>query len=156
MGQAEQNLKHALGRILALDGVAPAGLSKIYRTQPQGLPKQPWFANQAVALDLKPGWTAKKLLESLLDIEQNMGRVRQERFGPRIIDLDILLFGDLVLDEPGLVIPHPRMKDRAFVLVPLMEIAPDLVLPDGDSLARMAAGLDYQLRGNRIYQPGRA
>jgi len=156
MGRAEQNLKHALDRILALDGVTPAGLSKIYRTEPQGPGKQPWYANQAVALDLKPGWTTKKLLESLFDIEQNMGRVRQERFGPRIIDLDILLFDDLVLDEPGLVIPHPRMKDRAFVLVPLMEIAPDLVLPDGDSLAHVAAGLDYQLRGDRIYQPGRA
>lgn len=101
--------------------------SSLYRTAAWGLQDQPDFLNQALAIgtSLSPG----PLLQTLLGIEQSMGRVRREKWGPRQIDIDILLFGDRIVDEPGLILPHPRMHLRRFALVPLAEIAPDVVHP---------------------------
>jgi 2-amino-4-hydroxy-6-hydroxymethyldihydropteridine diphosphokinase len=90
-------------------------------------PAQAWFLNCAVALDTEK--TPRQLLAGILDIEQQLGRRRGQEKGPRIIDLDILLFGNSIIDDPGLTIPHPAMHERRFVLEPLAEIAPDALHP---------------------------
>lgn len=106
-------------------------VSSIYQSEPWGEIVQPWFYNQVVAVqtDLTP----HAVLNGLLDIEREMGRIREERFGPRIIDLDILLFGRQIISDSILKIPHPRMTVRNFVLIPLMEITSDLLLPDTET-----------------------
>lgn len=102
--------------------------SSVYQSEPWGDVEQPWFYNQVIAIqtDLPP----HAVLDCLLEIEREMGRVREERFGPRIIDLDILLYGQQIISDSILKIPHPRMTVRNFVLIPLMEITSDLKLPD--------------------------
>lgn len=130
------NLELAVAELTAA-GLAPVALSQVYRTEPQGYADQPWFSNQVAALDCPESMTPDALLELLLAIERKMGRVRSLnpalRFGPRVIDLDILLFGDERRDSEILTLPHPRMHERAFVLVPLLELAPALLLPCGRS-----------------------
>lgn len=101
--------------------------SPLYRSAPQGGPAQPDFVN-AVAL-LETGLDPLPLLDALQAIEQRHGRVRAERWGPRTLDLDLLLYGDRTIDDERLRVPHARLHERAFVLVPLHDIAPDLVLP---------------------------
>lgn len=117
---------------LALDALGSLGsvsqLSSIYETDAWDVPgKQPDYLNQVAALKTELG--PRALIAAMLKIEANIGRVRTERYGARIIDLDVLLLGDVVLDETGVQIPHPRLHERAFVLVPLAEIAPNLVHP---------------------------
>jgi 2-amino-4-hydroxy-6-hydroxymethyldihydropteridine diphosphokinase len=101
--------------------------SPLYRTEPVGKRDQDWFINGVAAVETS--MTPGDLLAFLLSVEDRMGRVRKEKWGPRIIDLDILFYGDRVLDEENLRIPHPRLQERRFVLVPLNDIAPDLVHP---------------------------
>jgi len=102
--------------------------SRLYRSDPWGRPEQPEFVN-AVA-GLQTGLKPRELLDALLAIERGAGRVRDAtRWGPRVLDLDILVYGDQIIDEPGLHIPHPHLHERAFVLLPLAEIAPELVVP---------------------------
>lgn len=110
-----------------------AARSALYRTAPVGLAEQPEFINAAARLDttLAP----EALLDALLAIEQRFGRIRAERNGPRTLDLDILLFDDLVLDTPRLTLPHPRLHLRAFVLYPLADLAPGLAIPGRGTLA---------------------
>ena len=122
LGDREANLREAIGRLGELGMVR--AVSAFYETEPvevQG--RQPWFLNAAAAVEteLQP----QEFLERMLAIEQSMGRTRTVPRGPRTIDLDILLFGDDVLDMPGLTVPHPAMQQRRFVLTPLAEIAPD-------------------------------
>jgi len=107
--------------------------SALYRTAPVGIPDQPEFVNAAarITTQLAP----EALLDQLLAIEQRFGRIRAERNGPRTLDLDILLYDDLVIDTPRLTLPHPRLHLRAFVLYPLADLAPDLALPGRGSLA---------------------
>ncbi len=117
-------------------------MSGLYRTAPVGGPPgQPDYLNAALALhtDLAP----QALLAALLDIEARAGRVRAERWGPRVLDLDLIAHGDLVLDAPGLTLPHPRAFERAFVLAPLADIAPDWRHPTlGRSVREALARLD--------------
>lgn len=134
------NLDDPVARIkaalLALDGVPGVSLvqaSSCYRTAPVGLAGQPDFIN-AVAR-VQTSLAPVDLLQALLGIEQHFGRVRLEKNGPRTLDLDLLLYEDQVLHLPQLSLPHPRMHLRAFVLVPLAEIAPELRLPGRGSLA---------------------
>src|SRR5262249_31677568 len=98
-------------------------LSSLYETEPVELLNQPWFLNCVVELETNEAPAV--LLKKLLAIEQEMGRVRLKNKGPRVIDMDVLLFGDRVIDEPGLKIPHPAIQHRRFVLEPLAEIAPE-------------------------------
>jgi 2-amino-4-hydroxy-6-hydroxymethyldihydropteridine diphosphokinase len=107
--------------------------SSLYRTAPVGYADQPDFIN-AVAL-LETRLSAHDLLHALLDIEHQFGRVREFRNAPRILDLDLLIYDDLIHHEHGLTVPHPRMHERGFVLAPLVEIAPDCIIP-GRGLAR--------------------
>lgn len=131
LGDRWQNLALAL-EYLEKRGIVIDALSSVYETEPQGVVDQPWFLNMAARIktDLSP----HSLLEVILDIEAQMGRVRLERWGPRIIDLDILLYEKVVLKVPDLQIPHPRLTERAFVLIPLLEIDESLTLPDGTLL----------------------
>ena len=107
--------------------------SELYRTAPVGMTGQPEFVNAAARIEttLAP----EALLDALLAIEHRFGRIRAERNGPRTLDLDILLYDDLVIDTPRLTLPHPRLHLRAFVLYPLADLAPDLALPGRGTLA---------------------
>jgi len=114
-------LNTAIDRLRAFGEVVAS--SSFYETEPVEFTAQPWFLNCVVSLDTEK--TPEQLLTSILDIERQMGRHREHKKGPRIIDIDILLVGNLILDDPGLTIPHPAMHERRFVLEPLAEIAPD-------------------------------
>lgn len=118
LGERLSNIERAVSALDELGTVLRT--SSTYRTQPWGKPDQPWFAN-AVAL-VKTQLEPMELLQALQTIERKLGRVRGERWGPRTIDLDLLLYDDLTIDEPELMIPHRRLHERAFVLVPLAEI----------------------------------
>jgi 2-amino-4-hydroxy-6-hydroxymethyldihydropteridine diphosphokinase len=115
-------------------------VSSLYRSAPVGYLDQPEFVN-AVA-EIETALAPRALLESLLAIERRYGRVRQFANAPRTLDLDIVLYGDLEVNEPGLAIPHPRMYERAFVVVPLAEIAPDRVVPGRGRVRDLLAGVD--------------
>jgi 2-amino-4-hydroxy-6-hydroxymethyldihydropteridine diphosphokinase len=124
----------------AAELIGAARLSAIVETEPWGYEQQPRFLNAVaeVQTELEP----QPFLAHLLDVERRLGRERVgPRFGPRTIDLDLLLFGDLTVDEPGLVVPHPRLRERLFVLAPLAELAPDLQLPGGGTVGAVLAGL---------------
>ena len=126
VGNSYATLKSALQVLDTTPGIQVQAASPIYQTVAIG-PPQPDILN-ACAL-LTTTLTPRELLETLLQIEVKFGRIRQERWGPRSLDLDLLLFDDLILKAPGLQIPHPGLTERAFVLVPLAEIAPDWVEP---------------------------
>lgn len=154
MGGEAERFDHALARIDAWPGIRVAARSSLYRTEPQGDADQSWFTNQVAMLECVPAVLPETLLRELLRLEADFGRVRDgvRRFGPRPLDLDILLFGDHVFRTETLKVPHPRMLRRAFVLVPLLEIAPDLRLPDGTAAADGLARLRYIVDGKDIYQ----
>jgi len=114
-------LNTAVDRLRALGEVV--AVSSFYETEPLEFTAQPWFLNCAVKLDTEK--TPKQLLAGILEIEQQLGRRRGQQKGPRTIDLDILLFGDSIVEDRGLKIPHPATHERRFVLEPLAEIAPD-------------------------------
>jgi len=120
LGDREANLAQARW-LLASHGFRESAASALYETEPVGGPPQGTFLNQAIGGDKTLG--ARELLAACLGIELELGRVRRERNGPRSLDLDILLYGELISAEPGLVVPHPRMHERRFVLAPLAEIA---------------------------------
>jgi 2-amino-4-hydroxy-6-hydroxymethyldihydropteridine diphosphokinase len=121
VGDRAGNLNTAIGHVRALGEVV--AVSSFYETEPVEFTAQPWFLNCAVRLDTEK--MPEQLLAGLLDIEQQLGRRRGRDKGPRIIDLDILLFGSSIVKAQGLTIPHPAMHERRFVLEPLAEIAPD-------------------------------
>ena len=116
--------------------------SSLYRTAPVGKPDQPDFINAVARLDT--GLEPEALLQRLLDIERQHARVRGERNGPRTLDLDLLLHGECRMESPGLTVPHPRMHERAFVLAPLAEIAPELDIPGRGKVRELLAGLHAQ------------
>ncbi len=118
-------------------------LSSFYRTPPLGPQDQPDYLNAAIALDT--ALNAEALLDNTQHIELQQGRVRkEERWGPRTLDLDIMLFGDAVINTERLTVPHYDMKRRGFMLWPLFEIAPDLIFPDGESLSALLAQLNAE------------
>ncbi|MBN2397724.1 MAG: 2-amino-4-hydroxy-6-hydroxymethyldihydropteridine diphosphokinase [Deltaproteobacteria bacterium] len=127
MGDPAANCALAERHISGIDGVAVLRHSSLYRTQPVGLEKQEWFVNGVIEIRTTLG--PHSLLEGVLGVEDRMGRAREERWGPRIIDIDILLYGQAVIHEDSLVIPHPRLHKRRFVLVPLDEVAPHAIHP---------------------------
>lgn len=127
IGESLAILEGAINSLEKTSGITIKAKSSWYRTAPVGGPSQPDYLNGAAILEVQ--LSPHKLLETLLNIEQEFGRVRQEHWGPRTLDLDVLLFDDLILETPDLQIPHPRMTQRAFVLVPLAEIAPDWMEP---------------------------
>ncbi len=127
LGNGEENLKAAVTRLRAIDAIELKRVSSLYFSEPIGGPKQPWYSNAIVevATSLAP----HDMLHALQGVEESMGRRRAERNAPRIIDLDILFFGDLVIQTKDLNIPHPRLLERRFVLEPLVEISGELRHP---------------------------
>ena len=128
MGDRELNLLRAVAEVGRLPGCKVTGLSAFYETSPVGVADQPPFYN--AALRLQTSSSPDRLLEQLLRIETEVfGRTRTTAWGPRRLDLDLLLYGKEIISEDGLIVPHPRMAERRFVLQPLNDIAPDLVHP---------------------------
>jgi 2-amino-4-hydroxy-6-hydroxymethyldihydropteridine diphosphokinase len=129
-----------VGLLASEDGVEVAAVSTLRETDPVGIVDQPRFLNGAVAVDttLEP----RRLLDVLLRIERELGRVRDgSRWGPRTVDLDLLLYGDEVVDEPGLRVPHPRLHERGFALEPLAELDPELEIPGRGRVSELLARL---------------
>jgi 2-amino-4-hydroxy-6-hydroxymethyldihydropteridine diphosphokinase len=125
LGDRAANLKSAIDRLRDFGEVV--AVSSFYETEPVEVIAQPWFLNCVVKLDTEK--TPEQLLAGILAIEQEMGRERKQKKGPRTIDLDILLFGNSIVELPGLTVPHPAMHERRFVLEPLAEIAPEVRHP---------------------------
>ena len=127
LGNKVGNCRRAIEAVVSDGRNRIVQCSPLYQTEPVGKKEQGWFINGVFATEtsMEPG----ELLDFLLAAEKMMGRVRRERWGPRVIDLDILIFGQKVINEGVLQIPHPRLHERRFVLVPLRDIAPDLVHP---------------------------
>ncbi len=135
LGNPQQQLTCAVSALQQLPQSEFLALSPWYQSKPHGPVSQPDYLNgvAAIATELPP----TELLQQLQTIENNQGRIRAERWGPRTLDLDILLYGNKIIELPELSIPHPAMKQRNFVLLPLADIAPELVLPDGTALQQL-------------------
>ena len=140
LGEPVATLGAALQALGEMQGTRLLRASRLYRTPAWGLEQQPDFINAVAMLETR--LAAQALLESLFVIERQHGRVREveQRWGPRTLDLDLLLYGDALIDEPGLRVPHPHLHERAFALLPLLEIAADVEIP-GRGLARNAVSL---------------
>ena len=141
LGDREQTIARALALLGEHPDVEVLRVSRLRETAPWGYADQPAFLNGAALLEtaLPP----RELLVTLLAVEQQLGRERDPavRYGPRTIDLDLLLYEDAVLDEPGLTLPHPRLHEREFALEPLAELEPELVIPGHGSLAEVLSAL---------------
>jgi 2-amino-4-hydroxy-6-hydroxymethyldihydropteridine diphosphokinase len=140
LGDREAMLRSALEQLRTEPGMRVTAVSAFRDTAPVGRVDQPRFLNAAAAVETELG--ARELLDRLLGIERRLGRRREgPRFGPRTIDLDLLLYGDERIDEPGLHVPHPRLHERLFALEPLTELDQSLVVPGRGALADLVAGL---------------
>ena len=144
LGDPQAQVRRAFAALAELPRTRLLAASSLYRSAPVGVVAQLDFVN-AVA-EVETALTARALLEALLAEEKRSGRTREFPNAPRTLDLDLLLFGDHVIVEPGLVVPHPRMHERAFVLAPLAEIAPDIAIPGrGRAVTLLAACADQKI-----------
>jgi len=144
LGDREGTLRAAVGRLRALPRTNVLAVSKLRDTEPVGFVDQPRFLNGAVALETE--LSAQELLAALLGLERNFGRNRAAAppQGPRTLDLDLLLYGDEEIAEPGLEVPHPRLHERSFVLEPLAELDPALEVPGKGTVQALLARLDSE------------
>lgn len=141
LGDREASLRRALAALAAEPDVELVAVSAFRETDPVGYADQPRFLNAAA--EIETTLSPRELLERLLAIERSLGRTRAgPRFGPRTIDLDLLVHGDEVVDEPGLAVPHARLHERRFALEPLAELAPGLVVPGRGSVDELLSWLD--------------
>ncbi|UPG88672.1 2-amino-4-hydroxy-6-hydroxymethyldihydropteridine diphosphokinase [Luteibacter aegosomaticola] len=141
LGDVRSRLDAAIEALDAVPGIRVTARSRFYRTPPWGPVAQPDFVNAAIAVDTS--LDAHALLDALLATERAFGRVRDgERWGPRTLDLDLLAYGDIVMADERLTVPHPRIAERAFVLLPLADIAPGAVLPGLGQVAGLLAAID--------------
>ncbi|MBC1402788.1 2-amino-4-hydroxy-6-hydroxymethyldihydropteridine diphosphokinase [Listeria booriae] len=127
IGNRQENLENALKLLNQTENIKITHVSSVYETDPVGFEDQDAFLNIAVALETT--LDQETLLQTGLNIETELGRVRLVRWGPRLIDIDLLLYDDIKQQSPTLELPHPRMTERAFVMIPLQEIAPDVAAP---------------------------
>jgi len=140
LGERERMLRAAVDALAAVDGIEVVAVSTLRETEPVGVGEQPRFLNGVVALDTT--LAAGELLDRLLALERRFGRVRTPgEHGPRTLDLDLLLYGDEEIEEPGLTIPHTRLHERRFVLEPLAELAPGLVVPGRGEVESLLRGV---------------
>jgi len=142
LGDRRKNCAEAVERLKELKGCEVIGCSRWYLTSPVGVEDQDWFVNGVACLGAEI--SARDLLGRLLSVEAAMGRVRTEKWGPRVIDLDLLLYGAAIVNEPDLEIPHPLMDRRRFVLAPLAEVDPEVIHP---VLAKTASQMLWELEG---------
>lgn len=138
----QRQLQAGLDALARLPGTELIARSSLYLSAPVGYADQPDFVNAVAAI--RTSLSPRALLDALLAIERGHGRVREFANSPRTLDLDIALYGEQVINEPGLTVPHPRMHERAFVMVPLAEIAPDAIVPGRGRAADLLAGVDVQ------------
>jgi 2-amino-4-hydroxy-6-hydroxymethyldihydropteridine diphosphokinase len=140
LGDRRATIERAIELLRAAPGVEVLAVSSLRETDPVGFEEQPRFLNGAVELETTLG--PRALLDLLLRVERDLGRTREgPRFGPRTIDLDLLVYGRERLDEPGLTVPHPRLHERQFALEPLAELAPELEIPGRGPVERLLSGL---------------
>ena len=140
LGDRLANLQAAVDALQAEPGLRVAASSRVWETTPVGGPPQPDYLNAVVRIETD--LSARDLLDVARRVESRLGRIRKERWGARTIDVDVLLFDEEQIDEPDLVVPHPRMTERAFVLLPLLELEPDPMLPDGTRLKEVRVETD--------------
>ena len=140
VGDRRRAIEQAVALLREHPAIRVVAESSLRETEPWGQVLQSAFLNGAVEIEtsLEP----RELLGVLLDVERRLGRVREERWGPRTIDLDLLVYGDAVVDEPGLTVPHPRLHERAFALEPLCELDPELVVAGRGSVAELLRALE--------------
>ena len=140
LGDREATIRHAVVLLAEREGIEVLAVSALRETDPVGLEDQPRFLNGAAVLETTLG--PRAMLETLLEVERMLGRTRDgPRFGPRTIDLDLLLYDDETLDEPGLTVPHPRLHERRFALEPLAELDPALAIPGRGRISDLLARL---------------
>jgi len=140
LGPREITLLRAVDLLAETEGVEVRAVSQLRETEPVGVVDQPLFLNGAVVLDTS--LSPRELLDRLLEIERELGRVRDVRWGPRVVDLDLLVYGDRQIDEAGLRVPHPRLHERRFALEPLAELDPELDVPGLGRVENALAALD--------------
>ena len=141
LGEREAMLRRAVDLLAAEPGIEVVAVSAFRETAPVGFAAQPLFVNAVAALETR--LPARALLERLLAVERTLGRTREgPRFGPRTIDLDLLLYGDEVITETGLTVPHPRLHERRFALEPLAELDDNLVVPGRGRVSALLSKLD--------------
>jgi len=140
LGPREITLLRAVDLLAETDGVEVLAVSQLRETEPVGVVDQPLFLNGAVVLNTS--LSPRELLDRLLEIERELGRVRDVRWGPRVVDLDLLVYGDRQIDERGLRVPHPRLHERRFALEPLAELDPELDVPGLGRVENALAALD--------------
>lgn len=139
VGDKRANIVRAIELLTADGAVRLVSRSRDYRSAPWGVLEQDWFVNAAITVTTE--LSARQLLERCQSVENEMGRVRMQKWGPRLIDVDVLTYKDQVIDEPDLKVPHPLIAERGFVVVPLKEVAPGLIIR-GRPLPEMEAKLD--------------
>lgn len=140
LGDRDRHIAEAIAALSELGDLV--AVSALYQTAPVGGPTQGAYLNAVVVIDT--ALPARRLLEACLEIERTHGRERTERWGPRTLDLDILIFGEATIDEPGLSVPHPELANRRFVLEPLAEAWPDATLPDGTTIRSLLPAVSGQ------------
>jgi 2-amino-4-hydroxy-6-hydroxymethyldihydropteridine diphosphokinase len=140
LGNRLANLQGAVDALAEIEGVDVTDVSGVFETAPVGGPEQPDYLNAVVVV--MTTLSARELLDRAHEIEQRFGRVRTERWGPRTLDADIVAVGDELVDEPDLVVPHPRAAERAFVLLPWLDADPGAALPGRGPIADLLSGLD--------------
>ena len=144
VGDRETQLNQAIHILNEIEGINVTQTSLIYETDPVGYVEQPQFLNQCI--EIQTTLTPRDLLNACLETEQQLHRVRDVRWGPRTLDVDILLFDKQIINEDDLVIPHPRMLERSFVLIPLNDIAPDFTEPHTNKKIRNLVTLDNSVK----------
>jgi 2-amino-4-hydroxy-6-hydroxymethyldihydropteridine diphosphokinase len=149
LGDRLANLQGAADRLGRTAGVDVVRASRVYETEPVG-PPQPDYLN--AVLEVSTSLSCGGLLRACLAVEEDMGRIRSERWGPRVIDVDLLTYGRETIREPGIEVPHPRMHERLFVLAPLLELDPDPPLPGGREVSSLRLG-ETPLAGVRPAAP---
>lgn len=153
LGERESMIRSALDALAKLPETAVVRASSLYDTEPVGEAEQPNFLNAVAQVDTQ--LTARQLLWNLLLIEKRLGRVRTQKWGPRTIDLDLLLYGDIVIEDHDLRVPHPEITRRSFVLVPLVELDPALLHPvTGETMLTHLSRLNTRppvKRGTRLW-----
>lgn len=148
IGDRHANINRALEMLKSNKDIEVGAVSSLIETAPVGYINQPNFINAAA--ELHTTLNPRELLKALMSIEDKMGRTREIRWGPRVIDLDLLLYNNKRINESDLQIPHPRMMERAFVLIPLAEIAPELILPDGRTAREAAASFKNRSSADEV------